>query len=156
MERTKNSIGGKYMESLPEQRTDSDYYFILYKKNMYVPSFDEKLDNDTIYIGEMLSYWDKNIPLIWNKKNQGLQREIARNVIKLMRRSDEIIYFRVDSMRRYLRKMMNWEKGENIYNKKGGSGKRNQFNRVIRFMRDRNKLLKSQFRKSGMIDYYYL
>ena len=123
---------------------------------MYVPSFDEKIDNDTIYIGEMLSYWDKNIPLIWNKKNQGLQREIARNVIKLMRRSDEIIYFRVDSMRRYLRKMMNWEKGENIYNKKGGSGKRNQFNRVIRFMRDRNKLLKSQYDKKGMIDFYYI
>tara|TARA_B100000287_G_C20546394_1_gene746718 strand:- start:211 stop:1074 length:864 start_codon:yes stop_codon:yes gene_type:complete len=152
IERTRNSIGGMYLEELPEQNTEKDYYFILYKKNMSVPSFESELDNETIYIGEMLSYWDKNIPLIWNKENQSFQRRVATNVIELMRRNKQIKHFKVDSMRRYLRKMMDWEKGTNIYS----GTDRNKFNRVIRFMRDRNKLLRTQYRTKGMIDFYYI
>jgi len=166
IERTWNSVGGKYVEELPEGGTSRDYSFILYrdewKKNQKDGTsnshlFEHKFDNDTIYIGELLSYWDKNIPLIWKKDNQGLQRVVAENVIKLMRRSEKIKHFKVDSMRRYLRKMMDWDSGTNIYNTKGSSGgQRNKFNRVIRFMRDRNTLLWNQFKKTGMIDYYYI
>ena len=90
MERTKNSIGGKYLDELPENRTDKDYYFILYKKGLKTPSLEDQFDNETIYINELLSYWDKNIPLIWKKKNQSLQRDVAVNVIELMRRSKKI------------------------------------------------------------------
>ena len=110
------------------------------------------------YINLMLNYWDKNIPIIWGRSNQDLQRKVASNVIELMRRSHKIKHFKVDSMRRYLRKMMDWKKGEHVYNKKGSKsgGSRNAFNRVIHFMRDRNKLLKSQYDKTGMIDFYYI
>lgn len=110
------------------------------------------------YINLMLNYWDKNIPIIWGRSNQDLQRKVASNIVELMRRSQKIKHFKVDSMRRYLRKMMDWNKGEHVYNKKGSKsgGSRNAFNRVIHFMRDRNKLLKSQYNKKGMIDFYYI
>ena len=104
------------------------------------------------YINHMLSYWDKNIDLIWKRKDQQLSRDVASNVLELFRRSHKIKYFKVDSMRRYLRKMMNWGTGEHVYK----SSKRNIFNKVIWFMRDRNKLLKTQYEKRGMIDYYYI
>jgi len=157
-ERTKNSIGGANIEDIPYSDTKKDYNYLLFKKKMYVPSSDQtEFDSEALYINDLLSYWDKNIPLIWKKENQGLQRTIAENVIELMRRSKKIKHFKVDSMRRYLRKMMDWDSGTNIYNTKGSSGgQRNKFNRVIRFMRDRNDLLRSQYKKRGMIDFYYI
>ena len=54
--------------------------------------------------------------------------------------------------------MMGWEEGESVYSKKGSKsgGQRNAFNKVIRFMRDRNKLLRTQYNHKGVIDFYYL
>ena len=103
------------------------------------------------YINLMLNYWDKNIPLIWKRKNQELHRSTAKNVIELMRRSQKIKHFKLNSMRKYLRKMMEWE-GDTLYN----NSNRNAFQKVIHFMRDRNRLLKSQYEKRGMIDFYYI
>tara|TARA_B100001250_G_scaffold414622_2_gene454807 strand:+ start:5106 stop:6101 length:996 start_codon:yes stop_codon:yes gene_type:complete len=149
-ERSRNSVGGKYWEELPDQSTQGDYYFELYKKGMVVPSTEKEIDNELIYVNELLDYWDKNIPLIWKRKNQELARTTARNVVELMRRSQKIKHFKVVSMRRYLRKMMGWEKGDNIYN----SGKRNTFNDIIMFMKKRNKLLRKQYVEKGYIDFY--
>ena len=54
--------------------------------------------------------------------------------------------------------MMGWETGDKVYSKKGmkGGGQRNAFNKVLRKMRDRNKLLRLQYRSKGMIDFYYI
>jgi hypothetical protein len=157
-ERSKNSIGGKYWEELPDQSTKGDYYFELYRKGMIVPSLEKEIDNENLYINELLNYWDKNIEHIWNRSNQEFQRTVAQNVVELMRRSNKIKSFKVDSMRRYLRKMMGWEEGESVYSKKGSKsgGQRNAFNKVIRFMRDRNKLLRTQYNHKGVIDFYYM
>ena len=67
-----------------------------------------------------------------------------------MRRSQKIKHFKVVSMRRYLRKMMGWKKGDNIYN----SGKRNTFNDIIMFMKRRNLRLRKQYIEKGYIDFY--
>lgn len=133
---------------------------LMHRSGMELPKIEgSDLSIDEVdYINLLLNYWDKNIENIWSKSNQELQRTIAGNVVELMRRSEKIKHFKVDSMRRYLRKMMNWDSGTNIYNKKGSKtgGQRNAFNKVIRFMRDRNKLLRNQYNHKGMIDFYYI
>ena len=71
-ERSRNSVGGKYWEELPDQSTQGDYYFELYKKGMTIPSIEKEIDNEVVYVNELLDYWDKNIPLIWKRKDQEL------------------------------------------------------------------------------------
>ena len=133
---------------------------LMHRSGMELPKIkgsDLSID-EVHYVNLLLNYWDKNIENIWKKGNQEFQRTVARNVIDLMRRSNRIKHFKVDSMRRYLRKMMGWDKGESVYSKKGmkGGGKRNAFNKVLRKMRDRNKLLRLQYKSKGMIDFYYI
>ena len=133
---------------------------LMHRSGMELPKIkgsDLSID-EVHYINLMLNYWDKNIDNIWKQKNQEFQRTVARNVIDLMRRSKKIKHFKVDSMRRYLRKMMGWETGDKVYSKKGmkGGGQRNAFNKVLRKMRDRNKLLRLQYKSKGMIDFYYI
>ena len=133
---------------------------LMHRSGMELPKIkgsDLSID-EVHYVNLIMNYWDKNIDNIWKQKNQDFQRTVARNVIDLMRRSNKIRHFKVDSMRRYLRKMMGWDKGENIYSKKGSEkkSKRNAFNRVLYKMRDRNKLLRLQYKSKGMIDFYYI
>ena len=88
------------------------------------------------------------------RSNQDLQRKVS-NVIELMR-SHKIKHFKVDSMRRYLRKMMDWKKKNMSIIKKVVSlvevGNLTSYPLYER----RNKLLKSQYEKTGMIDFYYI
>ena len=133
---------------------------VMHRSRMELPKIkgsDLSID-EVHYVNLLMNYWDKNIDHIWKQKNQEFQRTVARNVIDLMRRSKKIKHFKVDSMRRYLRKMMGWETGDKVYSKKGmkGGGQRNAFNKVLRKMRDRNKLLRLQYRSKGMIDFYYI
>jgi hypothetical protein len=164
-----NTAVRRYLIDLNTERTDGVFEFnphygigkddsTLHRSGIELPKIEgSDLSIDEVeYINLMMNYWDKNIEYIWNRSTQELQRQIAHNIIELFRRKNQIKHFKVDSMRRYLRKMMNWDAGTNIYNVKGGGSKRNVFNRVIRFMRDRNKLLKFQYNKRGMIDFYYI
>ena len=133
---------------------------LMHRSGMELPKIkgsDLSID-EVHYVNLIMNYWDKNIDNIWKQKNQEFQRTVARNVIDLMRRSKKIKHFKVDSMRRYLRKMMGWETGDKVYSKKGmkGGGQRNAFNKVLRKMRDRNKLLRLQYKSKGMIDFYYI
>ncbi|SVB20493.1 uncharacterized protein METZ01_LOCUS173347 [marine metagenome] len=153
IDKTMNEIGGSNFVPLP---LSDEEYSVMHRKGHELEQVDHIFNDEVDYINLMMNYWDKKIEYIWNRSNQELQRQIAHNVIELFRRKNQIKHFKVDSMRRYLRKMMNWDSGTNIYNVKGGGSKRNVFNRVIRFMRDRNKLLRFQYNKRGMIDFYYI
>ncbi|OUX33102.1 MAG: hypothetical protein CBE24_02665 [bacterium TMED264] len=161
VERTMNSIGGSKFESLPTnsegyKSTKADYNFLLHKKGLSIDDENiKKVDGsftEEKYLNSIIDYWDFNIDKIWKRKNQQLSRQTARNVVELFQRSKNIKHFKVVSMRRYLRKMMGWKKGDGIYN----SHKRNIFNDIIMFMKRRNKLLRKQFIRTGYIDYYYL
>ena len=88
----------------------------MHRKGHELEQVDHIFFDEVDYINLMMNYWDKNIEYIWNRSNQELQRQIAHNVIELFRRKNQIKHFKVDSMRRYLRKMMNWDSGTNIYN----------------------------------------
>lgn len=99
---------------------------------------------------QVMGYWDKNIEYIWSRKNQTNSRIVARAVVELMRRSQQIKFFKVDSMRRYLRKMLGWEGIEST-----NKPERNTFNKVILDMKKRNKLLRLQYDKTGRICYHY-
>ncbi len=108
-------------------------------------------DEEVEYTNLVINYWDQNINFIWNRKNHELQREIARNVVELFRRCHTIKYFRTTSMRRYLRKMMGWKSSDSPLVL--GSGKRNTFNNVISYMRDKNRLMRIQYTSTGQINF---
>lgn len=144
-----NSDTLNYTEPLPSFDSENEKFFRDNSEFVKIP--DSNLsDDETEFINLMMNYWEYNIDFIWRGD---LQREIARNVIELFRRSHTIKYFRTTSMRRYLRKMMEWKSNEGIYNKKGSGGNRNAFNNVIRKMRDRNRLMRQQYLLRGTIDF---
>ena len=150
IDRTFNYVGGSKFVPLP---TSEDEKPLIYRQGFELPKIEgSDLSIDEVdLINQMMGYWDKNIEYIWSRKNQSTSRQVARAVIELMRRSHQIKYFRLVSMRRYLRKMLGWEGIERT-----NTSERNTFNKVILFMRDRNKLLRFQYNKTGMIDYYYI
>ena len=144
-----NSNTLNYTEPLPSFDSKNEKFFRDNSEFVKIP--DSNLsDDETEFINLMMNYWEHNIDFIWRGD---LQREIARNVVELFRRSHTIKYFRTTSMRRYLRKMMEWKSNEGIYNKKGSGGNRNAFNNVIRKMRDRNRLMRQQYLLRGTIDF---
>ena len=125
----------------------------LYRSGIELPKIEgSDLSIDEVeYVNQVMGYWDKNIEYIWSRKNQSNSRMVARAVVELMRRSQQIKFFKVDSMRRYLRKMLGWEGIEST-----NKPERNTFNKVILDMKKRNKLLRLQYDKTGRICYHYI
>lgn len=143
-----NSRKVNYSDPLPTMDSENEKFFR--NNSEFLKITDSNItDSETEFVNLMMNYWEQNIDFIWNRKNHVLHRQVAYNVLELFRRSHTIKYFRITSMRRYLRRMMEWKK-DTKYN----NSKRNVFNDVILTMRDITRHQRTHYRKKGMINFH--